>query len=49
MVLEEPHYDAVREVMIVRCTMILRQLLERGRKPEYIAREIIDRVLQEVT
>ena len=41
--------DSVRQTMITRCTIILRQLLERGRKPEYMAAEVVDRILQEVT
>lgn len=41
--------DHLRQVLITRGTLILRQLLERGRSPEYIATEIIDRCLQEVT
>lgn len=41
--------DILRASMITRAEIILRQLLERGRKPNYIATELVDRMLQEVT
>lgn len=41
--------DMVRQSMIRRTEIILVQLLERGRKPTYIATELVDRMLQEVT
>lgn len=40
--------DVLRKSMITRSEIILRQLLERGRKPNYIATELVDRMLQEV-
>ena len=40
--------DIVRLSMITRSEIILRQLLERGRNPNYIATELVDRMLQEV-
>lgn len=40
--------DALRKSMIRRSEIILRQLLERGRNHNYIATELVDRMLQEV-
>lgn len=40
--------DMVRKSMITRSEIILRQLLERNRSLNYIATELVDRMLQEV-
>ena len=40
--------DIVRLSMITRSEIILRQLLERKRSMNYIATELVDRMLQEV-
>ena len=40
--------DMIRLSMITRSEIILRQLLERNRSLNYIATELVDRMLQEV-
>ena len=41
--------DIVREKMINRTVLILRSLQEKGRRLDYQAAEVVDRILQEVT
>ncbi len=37
-----------RQVLIIRCGNIIRQLGERGKKPEYIAESVVDACLNEL-
>lgn len=46
--LKEAVIEKKRQVLITRCSILLRQLLERKRPEAYIAETIIDRVLAEI-
>ena len=41
--------ENIRVMLNARVTMIIRSLNEQGKSPDWIAREVIDRVLAEVT
>ena len=41
--------DEVRQRLLNRATIIIRSLQEKGRMPGFIAMEVVDAILQEVT